>query len=184
MTKNLPQMQTPQKFGTFVVDWFAKHRRALPWREKKFQKNPYAIWISEVMLQQTQAERVVPFFLKFMTRFPDVKSLAEAHWEEVLEHVRGLGYYRRFRNFLRASEVVVKDFKGKLPTSYEDLRKLPGVGDYTANAILAFAYGKEAVPVDTNVRQILVHVFGAMEDKVLRVVAAKASPKGRQASSS
>lgn len=173
---------TPKQFGTFIVDWFREHRRDLPWRDKKFQTDPYAIWISEVMLQQTQAERVVPFFVNFMRKFPDVDVLAQAEWEEVMEYVRGLGYYRRFRNLIVGARIVVDEFDGKFPSTYEDLRKIPGVGEYTAGAILSFAYGEDRVAMDTNVRQMLRHFFdpdATMKDDELKVIAAKACPTGR-----
>lgn len=172
---------TPKQFGTFIVDWFKEHRRDLPWREKKFQTDPYAIWISEVMLQQTQAERVVPFFVNFMGKFPSVDVLAQAEWEEVMKYVRGLGYYRRFRNLLVGARMVVDEFGRKFPSTYEDLRKIPGVGEYTAGAILSFAYGEDRVAMDTNVRRMLRHFFdpeGLMKDEELKVIAEKACPVG------
>ncbi len=145
------------------------------------QRNPYAVWISEVMLQQTQADRVVPFFVKFMQKFPTVRKLSEATWEEVMECVRGLGYYRRFRNLILGAEVVVRDFKGSFPSTYDGLRKIPGIGDYTAGAIMAFSYGKEVVALDTNVRQVLRYFFdaeGKMGDGELKGIAARACPRG------
>ena len=169
---------SPKKFGKYIVEWFALNKRDFPWRDEEVQRDPYAVWISEVMLQQTQAERVVAFFVKFMERFPSVDVLARAEWEEVLEYVRGLGYYRRFRNLIVGSQVVMGEFGGIFPLTYEGLRKIPGVGDYTANAILAFSCGEDVIPMDTNVRQMLKHFFGELEDKELRVIAARACPKG------
>lgn len=169
---------TSKQFGIFIVGWFAEHKRELPWRVPKVQQDAYKVWISEVMLQQTQAPRVIDFFEKFMVRFPSVESLSQVNWEEVLEYVRGLGYYRRFRNLIRGAEIVMRDFDGKFPHTYEDLRKLPGIGDYTANAILAFSFGKDVVAMDTNVRQVLKHFFGELNDDKLKKIAAKACPKG------
>lgn len=172
---------TPTQFGEFIVEWFTAHKRDLPWRRVEFQTNPYAIWISEVMLQQTQAERVVPFFVKFMARFPDVASLAEAPWEEVMEYVRGLGYYRRFRNLIVGAQLVMSEFGGNFPSTYESLRKIPGVGEYTAGAILSFAYGEDCVALDTNVRQMFRHFFdptGEKSDADLKLISAEACPRG------
>ena len=170
---------TCKKFGKFIVEWFDIHQRDLPWRRADVQCDPYAVWISEVMLQQTQAPRVVSFFEKFMERFPTVDSLARAEWEEVLECVRGLGYYRRFRNLIRAAQVVMNEFDGNFPHIYADLRKLPGVGEYTAGAILAFAYGEDIVAMDTNVRQVLKKYFGALSDDELKIIAKKSCPRGK-----
>lgn len=174
----------PKAFGNFIVDWFAAHKRDLPWRKPDIQRDPYAVWISEVMLQQTQAPRVVSFFEKFIVKFPDVKSLAGASWEEVLECVRGLGYYRRFRNLIRAAQVVVNEFNGVFPRVYADLRRLPGVGEYTAGAIIAFAYGEDIVAMDTNVRQVLKHFFqtdalNPLSDDELKIMAKKSCPRGK-----
>lgn len=169
---------TPKQFGIFIVGWFAEHKRELPWRVPEVQRDAYKVWISEVMLQQTQAPRVIGFFEKFMGRFPSVESLSQASWEEVLEYVRGLGYYRRFRNLIRGAEIVMRDFDGKFPHTYENLRKLPGIGEYTANAILAFSFGEDVVAMDTNVRQVLKHFFGELSDDELKKIAAKACPRG------
>lgn len=172
---------TPQEFGTFIVEWFGLNKRDLPWRRSEFQTNPYAIWISEVMLQQTQAERVVPFFVNFMGRFPTVTSLADAEWEEVMEYVRGLGYYRRFRNLIVGAQLVMREFGGEFPSTYEHLRTIPGVGEYTAGAILSFAYGEDCVAFDTNVRQMFRHFFdpeGEKSDAALKIIAGEACPRG------
>ncbi len=160
------------------------NKRDFPWRKADIQRDPYAVWISEVMLQQTQAPRVVAFFETFMVRFPTVHSLAGARWEEVLECVRGLGYYRRFRNLIRAAQVVVHEFDGVFPCEYADLRKLPGVGEYTAGAILAFAYGKDIIAMDTNVRQVLKKFFQMdgeilLSDNDLKIIAKKSCPRGK-----
>lgn len=162
-----------------MVEWFDIHKRDLPWRRADIQRDPYAVWISEVMLQQTQAPRVVAFFERFMIRFPTVDVLAHTEWEEVLECVRGLGYYRRFRNLIRAAQVVMNEFDGTFPRTYATLRKLPGVGEYTAGAIIAFAYGEDIVAMDTNVRQVLKKYFGALSDDELKVIAKKSCPRGK-----
>ncbi len=172
------KFSTPKQFGEFIVEWFSANKRNLPWRELKFQCDPYAVWISEVMLQQTQADRVVPFFVKFMARFPTVANLAKAEWEEVMEYVRGLGYYRRFRNLIVGAQLVMSEFGGVFPSTYETLRRIPGVGEYTAGAILSFAYGEDCVALDTNVRRMLKHFFGDQADADLKVIAVEACPRG------
>lgn len=185
----------PREFGKFIVAWFDANKREFPWRAPEVQQDPYKVWISEVMLQQTQADRVVDFFVKFMVRFPDVGSLARAEWDEVLEYVRGLGYYRRFRNLIVAAQMVGSEFGGEFPRDYEGLRRLPGVGEYTASAILVFAgTGTETgttpngVPMDTNVRRVLKKFFpqgtpllgrGELDDASLKIIAKKACPRGK-----
>lgn len=181
---------SPKQFGKFIVEWFAENKRDFPWRAPEVQRDPYKVWISEVMLQQTQAGRVVDFFVKFMTRFPDVSSLSRASWEDVLECVRGLGYYRRFRNLIRAAQMVVSEFGGEFPREYALLRQLPGVGEYTASAILVFAGGgttPNGVPLDTNVRKVLKKFFPKgcsaigqeLSDLELKKIAIKACPFGK-----
>lgn len=163
---------SPQK----LLRWYAKHKRDLPWRRTK---DPYRIWVSEVMLQQTQALRVVDFYSAFVEKFPTVQRLARALWPQVLSAVRGMGYYGRFRNMRKTAKIVVKDFGEKFPADYGALRKLPGVGDYTANAILAFAFGKDAAAVDTNVRRVLQHFYGKKNLEALKKLAMKLCPKNR-----
>lgn len=135
-----------------LLKWYAASKRSLPWRKTG---DPYQIWVSEVMLQQTQVKRVVEFYEKFLEKFPRVQDLARARWVSVLLVVRGMGYYGRFRNMQRTAQIITKNFKGKFPKTYEALRTLPGIGDYTANAILAFAHNLHVPVIDTNVRRIL-----------------------------
>jgi len=132
--------------------WFERHARPLPWRQNK---DPYSVWVSEVMLQQTQVDTVVPYFQRFLQAFPSVKSLARAPLERVLELWSGLGYYRRARNLHRAAQKVVQDFGGVLPSSYHEARSLPGVGDYTARAVLSIAYNQPYAVVDGNVARVV-----------------------------
>ncbi len=146
-----------QKFEKTLKDWYGLHRRDLPWRRTK---DPYAIWVSEIMLQQTQVERVKEYYARFMKRFPNIGDLANAKWEDVLECWRGLGYYRRARNMHKAAQVIVKDFGGKFPRFYDDLRKLPGVGSYTASAIASFAFGEKVPALDTNISRVFERIFG------------------------
>lgn len=148
---------TPQKFGKLLSAWYARHRRDLPWRRTK---DPYKIWVSEIMLQQTQVERVKDFYARFLKRFRRVGDLAAASWEDVLECWRGLGYYRRARNMQKAAQVIMKDFGGKFPGRYEELKKLPGIGPYTAAAIASFAFGEKVPALDTNISRVFERVFG------------------------
>ena len=134
-----------------LLEWFAQHKRPLPWRVRY---TPYEIWISEVMLQQTQMERGVSYFLRWMERFPDVRSVAEAPEEEILRYWEGLGYYRRARFLHQAAKAVVERFGGRIPESLELLSSLPGLGAYTVDAIRAIAFQQNVVPVDANVERV------------------------------
>lgn len=162
-----------QQFGKFLGLWFAENARDLPWRRTH---DPYKIWVSEIMLQQTQVKRVKDFYAPFLKRFPKIQDLALAKWEDVLEswrdpvppgtpqviaaQRRGLGYYRRARNMHKAAQGVVRDFGGKFPHTFEELKNLPGVGSYTAAAIASFAYGEKVPALDTNISRVFARVFG------------------------
>lgn len=158
------------------MKWYAEHKRDLPWRRTR---DPYQIWVSEIMLQQTQVPRVLAFYKRFLAKFPNVRVLANASWPQVLEAVRGLGYYRRFRNMPAVAKTVVKNFGAKFPANYASLRTLPGIGDYTANAILAFAFRKDVPVIDTNVRRVFTHYCGPLSEKALREKTLKFCPPGR-----
>jgi len=136
--------------------WFARERRDLPWRRTR---DPYAIWLSEMMLQQTQVVTVIPFYQRFMARFPRVDDLAAAGVDEVLRRWSGMGYYARARHLHRAARMVVDAYGGRFPSSVESLRSLPGVGAYTAGAVASIAFDKRAVVVDGNVARVLTRVF-------------------------
>lgn len=136
-----------------LLVWFSQEGRThLPWR--KLGTSPYEVWVSEIMLQQTQVSRVIPYFEKFLQRFPTVESLAHATWEEFFPYYAGLGYYRRGRNMLLTAQKVVAEFGGKFPRSEADLRSLPGVGPYTAKAILSFAFDEPHLSFDTNHQRV------------------------------
>ncbi|OGY84893.1 MAG: hypothetical protein A3F54_00530 [Candidatus Kerfeldbacteria bacterium RIFCSPHIGHO2_12_FULL_48_17] len=139
-------------FERAMLKWFAAHGRALPWRRSGI--SAYEVWVSEIMLQQTQVNRVVGYFQRFMKRFPRVQDLARATWEDFLPYYTGLGYYRRGRNMLLAAQKVVQDFGGVFPRDREALLQLPGVGEYTAAAILSFAYGEPHLAFDTNLQKV------------------------------
>ncbi|HSL62110.1 MAG TPA: A/G-specific adenine glycosylase [Desulfotignum sp.] len=139
-----------------LAAWYRIHQRRLPWRENT---DPYPIWVSEVMLQQTQVKTVVPYFLDFMTAFPALKDLAEADLDQVLKQWEGLGYYARARNLHKAARQVVSDLDGRIPERFSDFRALPGVGDYIASAVLSIAFGQVHAVVDGNVKRVLSRLF-------------------------
>jgi len=136
--------------------WYDTHRRDLPWRRTA---DPYAIWVSEVMLQQTQVKTAEPYFHRFMQRFPDVGALARADEQTVLKLWEGLGYYSRARHLHRASQAVVAAGGGRLPPDWEGMRQLPGVGDYIAAAVLSIAFGRPYAVVDGNVKRVLARLL-------------------------
>jgi A/G-specific adenine glycosylase len=144
-----------------LIIWFQKQQRNLPWRN---QRSPYATWISEVMLQQTQVQQVIPYFHRFMSRFPTVRSLAEAQILEVLKVWEGMGYYSRVRNLYQAAQIVVGRFAGKLPDDFQKLRDLPGIGRSTAGAILSLAYNQPYAVLDGNIRRVLIRFFNINQD--------------------
>lgn len=139
-----------------MVSWYRRGHRDLPWRRTN---DPYRIWISEIMCQQTQVDTVVPRYERFVERFPNVRALATASEEAVCEEWAGLGYYSRARNLHRAAGWVVRENEGEMPASADALRKLPGIGRYTAGAIASIAYGEPAPIVDGNVARVLSRVF-------------------------
>jgi len=135
-----------------LIKWYAAHKRRLPWRETT---DPYAIWVSEVMLQQTQVATVIPYYHRFMDRFPSARHLARADLQEVLKLWEGLGYYSRARHLHRAAGTVVSCHNGKIPKDTQTFRSLPGVGDYIAAAVLSIAFGQVIPVVDGNVKRVL-----------------------------
>jgi A/G-specific adenine glycosylase len=145
-----------------LVAWFQKHKRSLPWRENP---TPYAVWISEVMLQQTQVAVVISYFQRWMARFPTIESLARAELVEVIKLWEGLGYYARARNLHRAALYLLEYHQGELPSSREELEKVVGLGPYTIGAILSFAFHKRAAAVDGNVVRVLSR-YTALEEVV------------------
>lgn len=135
-----------------IADWYALSRRVLPWRE---EPTPYRIWISEIMLQQTRIETVIPYYHRFLAELPDAAALAAVEEDRLLKLWEGLGYYSRARNLKRAAEIVMRDFGGELPHTAAALRTLPGIGDYTAGAIASIACGEPEPAVDGNVLRVL-----------------------------
>jgi len=145
------------QFAARLLGWFDRHgRRSLPWQQTQ---DPYRIWLSEIMLQQTQVETVVPYYLRFLARYPDVRALAGAPLDQVLELWSGLGYYARARNLHAAACAVQAEHGGRFPDEMEALAALPGIGRSTAGAILAFAHGQRQPILDGNVRRVLARYF-------------------------
>lgn len=144
-----------------LEQWYLEHKRDLSFRRTK---NPYKIWISEIMLQQTQVDTVVPYFDRFVKTFDTVFKLANADIDTVLKMVEGIGYYRRFRLMHKAAKIIVEKHDGIFPSTYDDVRKLPGIGSYTAGAIMSIAYGKPYSAVDGNVIRVLTRYLGDDRD--------------------
>ena len=163
-----------------LLAWYRHHQRSLPWRNTN---DPYRIWISEIMLQQTQVNTVIPYYERFIKSFPDVRTLADAPVQDVLKIWENLGYYSRARNIHAASRIIVDRWEGRIPDKPEEIKMLPGIGDYTAGAILSIAYGQAVPAVDGNVRRILCRLFAIRksvddpgEQKKLRDLAATLVP--------
>lgn len=171
------------RFTKLILNWYARHARKLPWRN---HPDPYAIWVSEIMLQQTQVTTVIPFFERWMERFPDISMLADASEQEVLSSWEGLGYYARARNLHKAAQLVKTEYGGVLPREIPELQKLPGVGRYTAAAIASMAYGIDAATLDGNLKRVFARVFNitlpvntSPGEKKLWELAEQYLPKGR-----
>jgi A/G-specific adenine glycosylase len=143
-------------FRTSLLKWYASNHRKLPWRQSQA---PYKIWVSEVMLQQTQVAKVLEYYNRFITRFPDLFHLAEADQQEVLKFWELLGYYSRARNLHRAAQLLVEKYDGAIPQKYEEFRSLPGVGDYIAAAVLSIAYQMPYAVLDGNVKRVISRLF-------------------------
>ena len=145
-----------------LLDWYDRHRRGLPWRPPAGERaDPYRVWLSEIMLQQTGVKTVGPYFEKFLARWPDVASLGRASQDDVLRMWAGLGYYSRARNLHACAVAVLRDHGGVFPDTEEGLRKLPGIGPYTAAAIGAIAFDIRTMPVDGNIERVVSRLFGS-----------------------
>jgi A/G-specific adenine glycosylase len=151
-------MDTRQKaaFRRTLLRWYRDNRRALPWRRSR---DPYRIWVSEVMLQQTRVETVIPYYRRFLARFPNLKKLSRARLNTVLKQWEGLGYYARARNLHAAARMVVREHRGRIPDDPAAFRRLPGVGDYIAGAVLSIAHDLPLSAVDGNVKRVLSRLF-------------------------
>ena len=148
------------EFSALILDWYARQGRKLPWRGSL---NPYTIWVSEIMLQQTRVEAVIPYFERWMKRFPSIADLAAASEQDVLSAWEGLGYYSRARNLHKAARIVMEEYGGKLPSDLKALRRLPGIGRYTVGAIASMAFGQDAATLDANLRRVFSRVFNVAQ---------------------
>ncbi len=173
----------PALFASLLLNWYRQSARSLPWRG---HVGPYAIWVSEIMLQQTRVETVIPYYIRWMERFPTVQALADAELQEVLKAWEGLGYYSRARSLHQSAKRVVLQYDGQLPAEVSSLRNLPGVGRYTAAAIASIAFGRDEATLDGNIRRVLARVFNVSEparssqgERILWELADKNLPSGQ-----
>lgn len=171
------------RISSRLLNWYEKHKRTLPWRSSP---DAYAVWISEIMLQQTRVETVIPYFQKWMWLFPTVQALASASERDVLSVWEGLGYYSRAHNLHNAAKIIANDFGGKLPKTVDELIKLPGIGRYTAGAIASIAFEKDEPVLDGNLKRVYarlldveVPVDSPTGEKLLWELARENLPKGR-----
>ena len=152
-----------------ILKWYDLNKRSLPWRKKvSLERKQYYTLISEFMLQQTQVSTVIPFFNRFIKSLPSLNSLAKVNEKKLIKLWEGLGYYSRARNLKKTAQVVIKNFDGKLPNNFEDLLKLPGIGNYTANAILAIAFNKPYIPLDGNIERVLKRYLYLKKEKEIQ----------------
>ncbi len=144
-------------FGRKLLDWYGLNKRELPWRDTR---DPYKIWLSEIILQQTRVNQGLTYYHRFLTAFPDVFRLARASHQKVYKLWQGLGYYNRAENLMKTAGIIVKQYQGRFPETFEGLKKLPGIGEYTAAAIASFAFDRPCPVTDGNVFRVLSRVFG------------------------
>jgi A/G-specific adenine glycosylase len=177
------QLKTNLTLSSRLLKWYRLQGRTLPWRD---HPDAYAIWVSEIMLQQTRVETVIPYFEKWMNLFPDVTALANASERDVLNAWEGLGYYSRARNLHQAAKIVASKFNGQLPRDLTELRSLPGIGRYTVGAIASMAFGMDEPTLDGNLRRVFSRLFDVDEfadsptgEKILWDYAAQNLPKGK-----
>jgi len=155
------QKSSIHPFASTIITWYAEHQRELPWRKTR---DPYAIWLSEIILQQTRVAQGLPYYQRLLAEFPSVRDLAEAPEASLLRLWQGLGYYSRARNLQKAAQLIMRDFAGTFPPTYDEIILLPGVGPYTAAAIASFAFDEAKAVVDGNVFRVLSRVFAVETD--------------------
>ncbi len=179
-SRQIAHPATIRAFQRRLIDWYRKHGRDLPWRRTR---DPYAILVSEVMLQQTQVQRAMLYYDKFLQRYPTVADLAGATEGEVRETWEGLGYYARARNLQRTAQKIVEEHNGRFPKNPEALTALPGIGQYTAGAVLSFAFRRNAAILDTNAARVLTRFFALPPEQqtasFLWTVARQVTPSGK-----
>ena len=150
-----------------VLAWYDNSKRKLPWSVgKKSPKKLYYRLLSEFMLQQTQVKTVIPYFIAFIKKYKSLKALSKCSEKEILKMWEGLGYYRRAKNLLACSKLLVQNYKSKLPQSFNEVKKLPGIGDYTANALLGLIYNQPRIAVDGNVKRVFSRIMNIEEKKI------------------
>ena len=180
LLSSIVHVSTVRAFQRRLMAWYKKHGRDLPWRRTR---DPYAILVSEVMLQQTQVSRAILYYERFLERYPTVEDLAGADEGEVRESWEGLGYYNRVRNLQRTSQEILTKHKGRFPRTHEDLTALPGIGDYTAGAVRSFAFRHNAAILDTNAARVLSRFFALLPtqqtNRFLWNVAHRVTPTGQ-----
>lgn len=157
----MQEIELLKKIRKPIVEWYQENKRELPWRK---EKNPYHIWISEIMLQQTRIEAVKQYYERFLEQIPNIQALAEIEEEKLLKLWEGLGYYNRARNLKKSAQIIQEKYKGQMPKTYEELIQLPGIGEYTAGAISSIAYDEQVPAVDGNVLRVVSRVVGSKED--------------------
>lgn len=155
------EIELMKKMRKPIIEWYQENKRELPWRK---EKNPYHIWISEIMLQQTRIEAVKQYYERFLKEIPSIEALAEIEEEKLLKLWEGLGYYNRARNLKKAAQVIQEKYGGKMPKHYKELIELPGIGEYTAGAISSIAYDEKVPAVDGNVLRVVSRVVGSKKD--------------------
>lgn len=161
VTEEIAKKIDVEQFRSDLLQWFVQEQRELPWRK---DQDPYKVWVSEIMLQQTKVDTVIPYFNRFIEQFPTIEALSDAEEEKVLKAWEGLGYYSRARNLHSAVKDVQENYGGKVPNTPEEISKLRGVGPYTAGAILSIAYGVPEPAVDGNVMRVLSRILSIWED--------------------
>ena len=152
-----------------ILNWYDNNKRSLPWRNKcSVKQREYYTIVSEFMLQQTQVKTVIPYFNNFLKNIPNFQTLAKVNETKLLKHWQGLGYYSRARNLKKSARLIVDNYNGRLPNSYDELKKLPGVGDYTASAISAIAFNKQIIPLDGNIERVLKRILSLKTDEEIK----------------
>ena len=152
-----------------ILNWYDLNKRSLPWRKNvSFQKRQYYTLVSEFMLQQTQVATVIPYFKRFIKNIPDLKSLSKVQNKKLIKLWEGLGYYSRARNLKKTAQNIIKNYNGKLPKNLKDLLSLPGIGNYTASAILSIAFNKPYIPLDGNIERVLKRYLYLKKEKDIK----------------
>jgi A/G-specific adenine glycosylase len=152
-----------------ILYWYDNNKRSLPWRNKcSVKKKEYYTIVSEFMLQQTQVTTVIPYFINFLKNIPNLKSLTAISESKLLKHWQGLGYYSRAKNLKKSANIILKDYEGRLPNNFDELKKLPGIGDYTASAILAIAFNKPIIPLDGNIERVLKRILNLKTERQIK----------------